>query len=678
MKKPEILAPAGSQEQLLAAVRCGADAVYLGAKGFNARKKAENFAEGDLSAAVSFCHGRGVRVYVTLNTLVRDDEMEAALDTIREIAQSGADGVIVQDLGIAKLLRNCCPTLPLHASTQMTIHNAAGARAAMALGFTRLVAARELSLSELQALADTGVELEAFVHGALCMCMSGCCYLSAMLGGRSGNRGLCAQPCRLDFRAGTRPFALSLKDMSHVERIDALAGAGVCSLKIEGRMKRPEYVAAAVSACRAVVDGRKPDLEALRAVFSRSGFTDGYLDGKRDLTMFGNRTKDEVLSTPAVLGKLAALYRAERQSLPVDMALFFQAGEASRLELTCEGEPISVQGPVPETARTRPMDAEYAQQCLAKTGNTPFYLRGFRYEGAEGLTLPVAVLNHMRREGLAGLLERRSRPRPHAMEARILQLEARERQSEPALYGCFESFAQAAESHLSKIILPLEEIEKHSGEAFARFGERLICELPALIFPHAEADYLRRLIKLRDMGLMTAAVENIGALHMAREAGLKLHGGHGLNILNSAALSAYVDLGLDTATASFELQIRKVKALKSPLPLGILGYGRLPLMRMRTCPMQTPTGCGNCDGKPSLRDRRGVDFPVLCHQRQFTTLLNSVPLYLADQDMRGLDFLTLYFTLESPVTCRSIEQAYWDGLPAEGAYTRGLYYRELQ
>ena len=295
MSQPEILAPAGNEEQLRASVFAGADAVYLGASGFNARRRAGNFGDDALREAIAFCHERGVRVYVTVNILISDGELEELISLARLLNDAGADGVILQDLAAAAVFRRCCPQMRLHASTQMTIHNAAGMRALRELGFSRAVPARELELCELSALSGAaGLEVESFVHGALCMSVSGCCYISSMLGGRSGNRGLCAQACRLNFKARGREYALSLKDMSYIDRIGELSDAGVCSLKIEGRMKRPEYAAAAVNACVQARAGEPYDLRNLQDVFSRSGFTDGYLDGRRDLSMFGYRRYEDV------------------------------------------------------------------------------------------------------------------------------------------------------------------------------------------------------------------------------------------------------------------------------------------------------------------------------------------------------------------------------------------------
>ena len=316
----EIMAPVGAQEQLLAAVRCGADAVYLGGKGFNARRNAANFDALDLAEAVKYCHQRGVRVYVTVNTVITDSEREELEREADYIAAAGADAVIIQDMATLRLFREKYPTIERYASTQTAVHNVDGAKYLESCGFHSIVLARELSLAEMEKIcAATPLKAEAFVHGAHCMSLSGGCYLSAMLGGRSGNRGLCAQPCRLDWHCGGGDHVLSLKDMSLISHLREMINAGVTTLKIEGRMKRPEYVAAAVTACKNALEGKPYDLKTLEAVFSRSGFTDGYLMGKRDKSMFGYRTRDDVTAADNVLKSLAETYKNENPIIPVNM-----------------------------------------------------------------------------------------------------------------------------------------------------------------------------------------------------------------------------------------------------------------------------------------------------------------------------------------------------------------------
>ena len=397
----EILAPAGGEAQLRAAVTCGADAVYLGLRGFNARAGAENFAESTLAQTVGWCHARGVRVYVTLNTLITDRELPRWLQSLDAVAAAGADGVIVQDLGLAGVIRRRYPTLPLHASTQMSVHNLAGARQLEQLGFDWVVLARELTAAEIGAICSgTSLQCEVFVHGALCMSVSGQCYLSSMLGERSGNRGRCAQPCRLNFQSHGRSHALSLKDLTLTDRLRELESLGVASFKIEGRLKRPEYVAAAVTACRDSLEGRTPDLETLRSVFSRGGFTDGYYTGRRDLSMFGVRSREDTAATAEVLGRLAALTRNEVGHLPVDMALTLSPHAPASLCVTDGVHRITVTGEIPQKAISRATDEILARRALEKCGGTPFYLQRLECRIAPGLMLPLSALNRLRAAAL--------------------------------------------------------------------------------------------------------------------------------------------------------------------------------------------------------------------------------------------------------------------------------------
>lgn len=674
----EILAPVGGHEQLLAAVRCGADAVYLGAKGFNARRNAENFGDESLAQTVAFCHARGVRVHVTLNTLVMDSEAQALDETILSIAESGADAVIVQDLAVARRVRELCPGLALHASTQMALHNAAGVQLAEELGFSRVVLARELSLAEIRAIHEkTSVELEAFVHGALCMCVSGACELSAMLGGRSGNRGLCAQPCRLNFRAGAREYALSLKDLCAFDHIVQMREAGVCSLKIEGRMKRPEYVAAAVTACRQALADEPYDLETLRAAFSRGGFTDGYLTGKRTLSMFGVRTKDDVAATARANAKLAPLYRREMQRVPVDMRLTLRETGAL-LSVRDDENAVAVSGEAPQVARSAPTDAARARKSLEKTGDTPFAARDISVDSDGAWMLPTSVLNAMRREALDKLLALRETPRPHAVcSAKEAALAPHETSGAPETRLRFESAAQmwpGAFDEAARVILPLREI---SEEMAGAHGETLIAELPALIFPADEQATLSRLTALKAHGLRAALCENLGAVRLAAQAGLEIHGGAALNLLSSHSLERARTLGLADATVSFELSMSSVRRLAGALPRGVIVYGRLPLMRMRCCPVQGERGCGACSGRSELTDRMGMKFPTLCDRKRYTTLLNAVPLNLSDEQFPGVDFVTLYFTIETAAECRRIAQDFAAHSAPVGERTRGLYYRTL-
>ncbi|MBQ2228308.1 MAG: U32 family peptidase, partial [Firmicutes bacterium] len=409
-RRPEILAPVGGSEQLKAAVRCGADAVYFGLPNFNARRNADNFAGEGLADTIRYCHDNGVKVYLTINTLVMDDELSAMHETVDTAARSGADGIIVQDLAVASYAKTYWPDLPLHASTQMAVCNANGVRKLLDYGFVRVVLARELSLAEIREIVEeTGADCEVFVHGAHCMSVSGNCYMSSMFGGRSGNRGLCAQPCRLDWQIRGKDHALSLKDMCYIPHMQELAETGVGSLKIEGRMKRPEYVAAAVTACRQALDGGEPDLETLRSVFSRSGFTDGYLTGKRTADMFGYRTKEDVTAASGVLEDLARLYEVPDAKHPVDLFFLAQEGMPLRLTAKCEGFSAEAEGEIPAEARKLELDEEQVRRSLEKTGGSAYELHKLRCRIDPGLFVPASSLNAMRRGVLMQLDAARNR-----------------------------------------------------------------------------------------------------------------------------------------------------------------------------------------------------------------------------------------------------------------------------
>ena len=565
----------------------------------------------------------------------------------------------------------------MHASTQMAIHNMDGVRRLSELGFTRAVLARELSLREIATItAESPMETEVFIHGALCMCTSGCCTLSSMLGGRSGNRGLCAQPCRLNFRTPAgREYALSLKDLCGIPHFDALRRAGVASLKIEGRMKRPEYVAAAVSACVAARDGGVPDLDTLQAVFSRSGFTDGYLTGRRTLAMFGNRTKDDVVSANAVLKRLQSSYRAERASVPVSMTLTLENGNAS-LTVTDGTHTVTCgQADAPMEPCTREETLLRARRSLEKTGGTPFTTTGVQVTG-ENASLPVSALNALRRDALEGLLRVRSTVEPHATcRETEIKIPARHVASGPA--GLRLRFARAGQivcaEEAEKIILPLAEV---TPELIKTHGEKLVAELPRLCWP-VDADALHgELQTLRDAGLAGILAENLYGFTIAREYGFTVHGGFGLNVMNTAALQAYGGLGAADMTVSFELPAGDMASLGGTLPRGAVTYGYLPLMYFRVCPMQGEHGCAGCNGTGSLTDRKGVSFPVLCERKRYSVLHNSVPLDARGQ-LKGIDFETLYFSTETREQCERVILERHNGVDQATAHTRGLYFREL-
>ena len=677
MGHPAILAPVGGAEQLSAAVRCGADAVYLGLSDLNARRGAENFGPEELAQAAAYCRARDTALYVTVNTMLLDRERGLLERTADTVAAAGADGVILQDLGAAELFEKRYPAIHRVASTQTAVHNLDGVRLLEDAGFQSFVLARELSLDEMaHILAHTDLPAEAFIHGAHCVCVSGMCALSSMLGGRSGNRGLCAQPCRLPWSCGgSGGHVLSMKDMSLLPHLRALADIGVDTFKIEGRMKRPEYVAAAVTAARAARDGTSYDEATLRAVFSRSGFTDAYLAGHPDGTMFGVRTKEDVTGAEGVFKDLAALYRKENPRVPLDLR-FSMDSAGSRLAVSDGVRAVEVAGPVPEPARTRSLDADTAARSLGKTGRTQYYVNKIETDISDGLTLPASGLNDLRRRALAALDAERSASRPHARtDWEPTALPSHPARTSPSpLWARYADPAQAEGSDAARVILPAETLDP---ALVRRFGDRLAAALPAVCFePKAAASLEARLASLRDAGLSAVWTENLYGLPLGKRLGLAVYGGFGLNIANSRALAIWEALGLAAATVSFELPLGAIRALGGTLPRGIAAYGRLPLMRYRSCPVRAELGCARCGGKGSLADRRGTVFPVECGQRRYSTLLNSVPLDLAGRDDPA-DFRLLWFTRETPAECAAVLSRFRRGEPADGPHTGGLYYRKL-
>ena len=680
MKNYEILAPVGADEQLKAAVRCGADAVYLGTGNFNARRNADNFSGNNLKEAVKYCHLREVKVYVTLNTLVFDKEINELYETVKEIAKSGADAIIVQDFASVKAVKEICPQMPLHASTQMAVHNISGAKLLESLGFSRIVLARELSFSEIKAIREQiNTELEVFVHGAHCMGASGNCYLSAMLGERSGNRGLCAQGCRLDWKSQHgREYALSLKDMSYLDSINDLKKIGIESFKIEGRMKRPEYVAAAVTALKKALNNERYDKESLRSVFSRNGFTDGYLKGKRDISMFGFRNKEDVTSAIAVLKDLESLYRNDIHPIGIDASLTLKKDKESILTISAKGKTVSVSGAIPEEPRNAPLSKEIAHRNISKLGDTAFYLNNFEFNNHDNLTMSASSINALRRDGVAKLEDELTKVKYAIKETEPTSYSPHKTKNETNIRVRLQNLSQYSPvfEDAQFIILPIDEIIKNR-DVIETLPVKIIGELPQLIYPENEEKIREKLNIMKAMGITRGFAGNIGAIRILKEMGFTVCGSHGLNITNTSALDSYKYLGLKDAVLSFELTEKAIKKISTDIERGVYVYGYLPLMLLRSCPQKDYSGCGNCNGKTYLTDRKNIDFPVLCNNKEFSVLHNSVPLYIGDKDTESIDFKVLYFTVESTKECEKIYQSVKKCTNISGPKTNGLFFREL-
>ena len=688
MSKIEILAPVGNEEMLRAAVFSGADAVYLGFSGFNARTSANNFNADTLKDAVAFCHARGVAVHVALNTTVYGGELPALEQAIRAVAASGADAVICQDLAVATLIGKIAPQLPRHGSTQMSVHSLQGALELKELGFTRVVLARELSMPEVEHITKhCGIETECFVHGALCMCVSGQCYMSAFLGGRSGNRGSCAGPCRLPFEANALPEGkpgrlhhLSLKDNSVIDKLDKLQALGVASAKIEGRLRTPEYVAAAVSACLAGREGRAYDRDLLKNAFSRSGFTSGYLDGKIDGTMFGVRSETDAEQTKKTLPMLRELYRRERSRVPVKMKLEIEEGGEKLTVTDADGSKAFAYGDAePQPARTDP--TESLHRSLAKTGGTPFAVEDqditLKMDGGPWF-IPGGAVNELRREALDALLKKREVLRPWpTTEEHVPALPLRTLPPHRTLRARFESWEQVPERALDGIeylILPIAQADRVPRE----WRAKTLLELPRVMFGKLEEDTARRIAATQDAGFAGYEVSNIAHLRLCR--GLPMSGSFGLNITNQLAAQFYADNGLGSMLILPEVKDSDISTIAPthngrPVPTGVLVYGHMPLMITRACPLQNIHDCAHCDKTGVLTDRKAKKFPVRCGLG-VRTIYNPVPIYMGDKPgALTVDYGVAYFTLESREETAKILEMIRTHAPFEGDFTRGLYFK---
>ena len=673
----ELLAPAGSREALVAAVQSGADAVYMGFGDFNARRNARNFSEEEFRAAVSYCHLRGVKVYLTLNTLVSDREMPALVETARIANDCGTDAVLVQDWGVLDTLRTVCPDLPLHASTQMSLHTLSGAEEAAALGMTRVVLARELTGGEIAEIcARSPIEVEAFVHGALCMCYSGQCEMSAVIGRRSGNRGMCAQPCRLPYDGKAHP--LSLRDMNLAAYVPELQEMGLACLKLEGRMKRPEYVAAVTGIYARLLREHRAATEEeqaqLAAAFSRSGFTDGYYLGRKGKAMFGVRPDDARWPEEWFAALRAAYEKENLRTVPVRFDVRIAADAPMTLTADDGTHSVRVTGAVPEAARQRALETDEVRARLGKTGGTAFTLTDCAVSLEEGLSVPASALNALRRDALAALAEARCAVPARRSGVYVPPAPCEEPAAPPELTVSLSSAAQLTEALAALspalIYLPLEQLD---GIDLAPYrGRTRFCAVLPRVWRTADEPALRAMLtRAVRSGVEAVTVGNLGHFALIRDYDLEYRGDYSLNVFNSAALRFLKQRGLDSATLSFELRAEQIRGLAKCLPCEAIVYGRLPLMLTE-----------NRVGGSGLTDRRGERFPVLTVYGGRGEIQNGKVLWLADRDdwrHIGLSAARLRFTTESPDECVEILRAYrGEGSYAPADLTRGLFYRGVE
>lgn len=691
----EILAPAGSMEALQAAVQNGASAVYLGCGQFNARQGAKNFTPEALAEAVKYCHVRGVAVHLTLNTLVSDRQTDEVIRLIRHAAAVGIDAFIVQDLGVINLCRQIAPQVKLHGSTQMSIHSLSGVQLCAAWGLSRVVLSRELSREEIRFICrNSPIEIEVFVHGALCMGYSGQCYLSAAIGGRSGNRGRCAQPCRQSYGYGRwqDQYPLSLKDNCLVSYLQELESMGVTSVKIEGRMKRAEYVAAVAGVYKqADATGEvTPQMEqALMNAFNRQGFTDGYYTGKIGANMFGIR--DDKSENAVFLKEMRKTYEnTERPLVPITFKVMVRPEYAQLTVTDPEGRSCTVQGPVPEQARVTPITGEVLASRLEKTGGTPYYCTQVATSVTPGLTVSAAAVNAMRRNALNQLTAQRARSetvKPNKPRKVTVFPGNRSHAEYTVQVTSKEQITQRLlKMRPAVLYVPIHILAEDLAYTSALTGKLTVCAvLPRILHDGEISSVQQAMVKIKSAGVTQVLCGNLGHLLPARECGMTIRGDFGLNLYNSGAVNAARQLELASACLSFEMTLPQIRDVSKAVPCEILSYGRLPLMVTENCLIKGRTGSCTCHlSGTKLVDKTGADFPVIKDGNSCrSVVLNGKKLNWLDRahdlDRLGLWATRLYFTTENPhevdqVLASCVNPGTFD----PGACTRGLYLRGVE
>ena len=692
----ELLAPAGSMEAVTAAVQNGADAVYFGYGDFNARRGAKNFTREEAAAAVAYCHLRGCKVNLTLNTLLTDRELPQAAEVAAHASDIGVDAVIVQDLGAVRMLRQSVPELPIHGSTQMTVHSLDGVKLCAGLGMERVVLGRELSRDQIESICQNSpIEIEIFGHGALCMCWSGQCFFSSVIGGRSGNRGMCAQPCRLNYgwKGKANEYPLSLKDLSLAGHLKQLQDMGVACLKLEGRMKRPEYVAIVTGIySKALKEGREPtaeEIDILKQSFSRQGFTDGYYMDQKGPDMFGTRQEEK--EPKELYAQARATYEnGENRKEPIRMYALLQPGQPAQAAAEDkEGRVAQVEGPVPEEARNVPLTREKVEGQLQRTGGTPFLCEKATAKVGENLSLSLSAINELRRQCLEELSKQRQVP-PKRRKEPFRPGVRYENQAEPPVFTVSLRTAGQLSAELLKLKPAL--VYFPAGEGAARpdavrrcqqAGVAVAVMLPRICtdkeLPQLEQD----LVALRELGVDEALAGTWGAVRRGQQMGFRVRGDYGLGVYNSQTMKELKRLGLTGATISFEMKFPQIRDLSKTVPTEFIAYGRLPLMITENCIIHNHFGQHTCGNVNLLTDRKGERFPVVKAWGCRNEILNSKKLFLADKQKDwqklGLWGARLMFTTENAVECVQVLERYQNrGKYQPNDFTRGLYYRDVE
>lgn len=672
---PELLCPAGSVDALHAAIDGGADAVYMGGTSFNARINAKNFTFEDMRECADLSHKYGAKLYQTLNIQVYDKEIDTFIRDAYKSAECGVDAFIVADMGAAQLLSKYIPEIPLHASTQLSIHNADGAKIAQDLGFTRLVPARELSIDNIKTLVDsTPLEIEIFVHGALCVSHSGQCLFSSLVGGRSGNRGLCAQPCRLPYTSSCskKPnYPLSLKDLSVAEHIDEIIDSGVHSLKIEGRMKSPEYVNTVARVWRRLLDERRNakavDMQQLSDAFSRGGFTDGYFTSNITKKMLGIRSEGD-----KQISRELERFNGIKRKIPMDMDVLVKENTPISLKVSAMGKSATVTGDIPDLAINTPIDSEVVKKQLSRLGNTPYSLNIFNSDIGEGLMYPLSKLNALRRDAIEKI-EAQSDSVSFKPSVSLPQKILAEKpkgireNKKSARFLSSEQITNKAREYFDEIYLPLEKYES-TADGFV---------MPPVVMDSEKEHILSLVDKAIADGAEIALVSNIGQMEMLKDKNIKLVADYRFNVMNNTHMSEIEKLGALECILSPELTLPQIRDIGGNS--GVIVYGRIPLMTLEKCVIRDIYGCDAChrakyDSMLTITDRRGYIFPVareFCHRN---IVYNSMPTSMSDKrddlfraNIKNQHFI---FTIETKSEINNVITAFKDSTPIGGVVRR--------
>ncbi|MBQ8140320.1 MAG: U32 family peptidase [Clostridia bacterium] len=642
-RKPELLCPAGSPAAFDAAIEAGADAIYIGSSSFNARINAKNFTPDEMRDAISRAHSYGIKVYIAANTLVFDRELDEYARIAEQAYIFGADALIVADMGAASMIKRRIPEIELHASTQLSGHNAAAAKRLAEAGFSRMVCAREMSGEDLKTFIENSpIEAEVFVHGALCVCHSGQCLFSSLVGQRSGNRGECGQPCRLPYHsaAGKNRYPLSLKDLCLAGHVRELIDMGVASFKIEGRMKSPEYVRDVTRIWRRLLDEKRdatPDeISELARIFSRGGFTDGYYAGSVNGKMMGVRSEKDKNES-----KRLDAFGGITRRLPLEFKAEIREGKP--ISLTVLPHDITVFGDIPERAVNAPLDADTVKEKLSKLGGTSYELKGIDIAIDAGLIVPLSKLNALRRSAIEAI--EASNEKKRSLDDIVnagAEFPAGKRESlKTAVFYNAKAVTRKARDFFDIIYLPLDA---YDGSAEGVF-------LPAVVFD-SEYDEVRSMLKAaKERGAKHALAGNVGHIDLVIEAGLIPHGDFRLNVSNNYSMRECERLGFEDVILSPELTLPRIRDIGGR-SLAVV-YGRISLMVTEKCVGKEISDCKSCaDGKIALVDRKNVSFPVFREWKHRSIIFNSLPVFMADRqselERANVSMRHFIFSDESP------------------------------